>query len=42
VFDQEKRVIRLRRLRYDLPKTQGKILAAGLPPRLADRLAFGK
>ena len=42
VFDQEKRVIRLRRLRYDLPKTQAKILAAGLPPRLADRLAFGK
>jgi diadenosine tetraphosphatase ApaH/serine/threonine PP2A family protein phosphatase len=42
VFDQEKRLIRLRRLRYDLPKTQGKILAAGLPPRLADRLAFGK
>jgi len=42
VFDQEKRMIRLRRLRYDLAKTQGKILMAGLPPRLADRLAFGK
>ncbi|HEY6840169.1 MAG: hypothetical protein QOE88_730 [Verrucomicrobiota bacterium] len=42
VFDEEKRMIRLRRLRYDLPKTQGKILAAGLPPRLADRLAYGK
>ena len=42
VFDEEKRLIRLRRLRYDLAKTQGKILAAGLPPRLADRLAYGK
>ena len=42
VFDEEKRMIRLRRLRYDLEKTQGKILAAGLPPRLADRLAYGK
>jgi predicted phosphodiesterase len=42
VFDQEKRLIQLRRLRYDLAKTQGKILKAGLPPRLADRLAFGK
>ena len=42
VFDQEKRLIQLRRLRYDLAKTQGKILKAGLPTRLADRLAFGK
>jgi predicted phosphodiesterase len=42
VFDQEKRTIRLRRLRYDLAKTQAKIIAAGLPHRLADRLAFGK
>jgi predicted phosphodiesterase len=42
VFDEEKRLIRLRRLRYDLEKTQGKILAAGLPPRLADRLTYGK
>ena len=42
VFDEEKRMIRLRRLSYDLPKTQEKILLSGLPPRLADRLAFGK
>jgi predicted phosphodiesterase len=42
ILDEEKRTIRLRRLPYDLPKTQGKILAAGLPPRLADRLMFGK
>ena len=42
VFDEERRTIRLRRLTYDLPKTQEKILSSGLPPRLADRLAFGK
>ena len=42
VLDEEKRMIRLRRLQYDLAKTQGKILTAGLPPRLAERLAFGK
>lgn len=42
VFDEEKRMIRLRRLAYDLQKTQEKILFSGLPPRLADRLAFGK
>jgi len=42
VFDEEKGMIRLRRLRYDLPKTQEKILLSGLPPRLAERLAFGK
>jgi diadenosine tetraphosphatase ApaH/serine/threonine PP2A family protein phosphatase len=42
LLDEEKRTIRLRRLRYDLAKTQGKILKSGLPPRLADRLAFGK
>jgi diadenosine tetraphosphatase ApaH/serine/threonine PP2A family protein phosphatase len=42
VFDEEKRMIRLRRLAYDLQKTQEKILLSGLPPRLADRLAFGK
>jgi len=42
VFDEEKHTIRLRRLSYDLPRTQEKILLSGLPPRLADRLAFGK
>jgi predicted phosphodiesterase len=42
VFDDEKRSVHLRRLRYDLPRAQEKILSSGLPPRLADRLAFGK
>jgi predicted phosphodiesterase len=42
VFDEETRTINLRRLRYDLLKTQRKIVAAGLPPKLAERLALGK
>jgi len=42
VFDVESGTVLLRRLQYDLPKTQQKILAAGLPPPLAGRLMFGK
>jgi predicted phosphodiesterase len=42
IFDQEARKVFLRRLPYDLPTTQKKILASGLPPRLADRLALGR
>jgi len=30
------------RLDYDIPAAQAKIMAAGLPPRLAERLALGK
>jgi diadenosine tetraphosphatase ApaH/serine/threonine PP2A family protein phosphatase len=42
IYDTEKAVIELHRLDYDLEKTQGKIRAAGLPERLAERLALGK
>ena len=42
VYDMEEGSIELRRLDYDIPKAQAKIRAAGLPERLADRLAFGK
>jgi predicted phosphodiesterase len=42
VFDEEKRTLILRRLRYDLTTTQRKIVAAGLPSKLAERLALGK
>lgn len=42
VYDLDEGSIELRRLDYDIPTTQRKILAAGLPPRLAERLAFGK
>jgi len=41
-YDLDESSIELRRLEYDIPKTQAKIRAAGLPARLADRLAYGK
>ncbi|HYG34283.1 MAG TPA: metallophosphoesterase family protein [Clostridia bacterium] len=42
VYDVDEGTIELRRLDYDIATTQKKILEAGLPPRLAERLAFGK
>ncbi|HEY1769296.1 MAG TPA: metallophosphoesterase family protein [Chthoniobacterales bacterium] len=42
VFDSERSVVQLRRVEYDLATTQRKIRAAGLPERLADRLALGR
>jgi predicted phosphodiesterase len=42
VFDMQEGTIELRRLDYDIPTTQKKILDAGLPPRLAERLALGR
>lgn len=42
VYDMNEGTIELRRLDYDIPKTQAKILAAGLPPRLAERLREGR
>ena len=42
VYDMNEGTIELRRLEYDIPMTQKKILDAGLPPRLAERLAFGR
>jgi predicted phosphodiesterase len=42
VYDLDEGTIELRRLDYDIAATQKKILDAGLPPRLAERLAFGK
>jgi len=42
VYDMNEGTIELRRLEYDIAKAQKKILDAGLPPRLAERLAFGK
>ena len=41
-YDFEEGSVELRRLDYDIPKTQAKIRAAGLPERLAERLAHGK
>jgi predicted phosphodiesterase len=42
IYDLDEGSIELRRLDYDIPKTQAKIIAAGLPQRLADRLAEGR
>jgi predicted phosphodiesterase len=42
IYDMDEGSIELRRLDYDIPAAQEKILNAGLPPRLAERLAFGK
>jgi diadenosine tetraphosphatase ApaH/serine/threonine PP2A family protein phosphatase len=42
IYDLTEQSIELRRLDYDIPKAQKKILEAGLPPRLAERLAYGK
>lgn len=42
VYDLDEGSIELRRLDYDMATTQRKILEAGLPPRLAERLALGK
>jgi predicted phosphodiesterase len=42
IYDLNEGSIELRRLDYDIPKAQKKILEAGLPVRLAERLALGK
>jgi predicted phosphodiesterase len=42
VYDMDEGTIELRRLEYDIAAAQKKILDAGLPKRLAERLAFGK
>jgi diadenosine tetraphosphatase ApaH/serine/threonine PP2A family protein phosphatase len=42
VFDSEAEEITLRRLHYDIAQTQEKILEAGLPFKLAERLLFGR
>jgi diadenosine tetraphosphatase ApaH/serine/threonine PP2A family protein phosphatase len=42
IYDMEEGTIELRRLDYDIATAQAKIRAAGLPERLAERLALGK
>jgi predicted phosphodiesterase len=42
VYDTLECTIELRRLEYDIAAAQKKILAAGLPERLAERLAYGR
>jgi predicted phosphodiesterase len=42
IYDLDDSTVELRRLDYDIPTAQKKIIEAGLPPRLAERLALGK
>ena len=42
VFSPEESLVNLYRVEYDIATTQQKIIDAGLPPRLADRLAVGR
>lgn len=42
IYDVDEGMIELRRLDYDMPTTMKKILDAGLPPRLAERLPLGR
>ncbi len=42
IYDTDKNVVEQRRLKYDLPKAQRKIIQAGLPRLLAERLELGR
>jgi predicted phosphodiesterase len=42
IYDMDAQTIELRRLDYDIETAQRKIRAAGLPERLAERLAYGR
>jgi diadenosine tetraphosphatase ApaH/serine/threonine PP2A family protein phosphatase len=42
VYDAQAQMISIRRVEYDVVSAQAKILAAGLPHLLAERLNFGK
>jgi len=42
IYDSEKNVVELHRVKYDLDSAQKKIIKAGLPRLLAERLAMGR
>lgn len=42
LYDPKARMVRFRRLEYDVAAAQERVLAAGLPARLAERLAVGQ
>lgn len=42
IYDMDSKLVTFRRLEYDIETTQKKILEAGLPKVLADRLASGR
>lgn len=41
-YSPEERIVKLHRVEYDVEKAQQKILDAGLPERLAQRLSYGR
>ena len=41
IYHADKNLVELRRIEYDINTAQDKVVAAGLPQRLADRLALG-
>lgn len=41
IYDTDRNIVELRRLEYDINTAQDKVVDAGLPQRLADRLALG-
>jgi len=41
IYNPEKNLVELRRIEYDINTAQDKVVDAGLPQRLADRLALG-
>jgi predicted phosphodiesterase len=42
IYDVEHKIVSVRRVEYDIATTQKKILAAGLPEMLAERIAEGR
>ncbi|MGI8436588.1 MAG: metallophosphoesterase family protein, partial [Chthoniobacterales bacterium] len=42
IYDDERNMVEQRRLNYDRPKAQKKIIEAGLPRLLAERLELGR
>ena len=42
IYDTDRAVVEQRRVKYDLATAQNKIIAAGLPPLLAERLELGR
>ena len=42
IYDVEASAVSLHRVEYDIEESQRKILAAGLPERLAERLSYGR
>lgn len=42
IYDSDEHLVRVQRIRYDVEKAANKILAAGLPEILAERLKYGR